>query len=132
MVTAGIKIRIPDNCRVFVLDDTEDRLTWFRERLPQVRTAKTSHEAIEILAAESFDVVFLDHDLGFLDAADVTRQHGNGKEVARFLAIRKFAGKVVIHSRNIDAVPFMRKILPQATIAPYGDFDIVATAAAAR
>lgn len=95
-----------------------------------MRSAKTSYEAIEILAEESFDVVFLDHDLGFLDAADPTRQHGNGKEVARFLAIRKFGGKVIIHSRNLDAVPFMQKILPQATIAPFGEFDITRSAAA--
>lgn len=125
-------VSILQNSRVFVLDDTEDRLAWFRDRLPGVRTAKTAHQAIEILAAEPFDVVFLDHDLGFLDAADPTRQHGNGKEVARFLAIRKFAGKVVIHSRNVDAVPFMKKILPQATIAAYGDFEISLTAGAAR
>jgi CheY-like chemotaxis protein len=132
MISAALKIRIPKNVRVFVLDDTEDRLAWFRERMPEMRSAKTSFEAIEILAAEPFDVIFLDHDLHWMDAGDVNRQHGNGKEVARFLAIRKFAGKIVIHSRNLDAVPFMRKILPQATIAPFGEFEIVLTAAAAR
>jgi hypothetical protein len=121
-------ISIPSTCRVFVLDDTEDRLNWFRERLPQARTAKTAYEAIEILAAEPFDVVFLDHDLGFLDAADPRRQHGNGKEVARFLAIRKFPGRIVIHSRNLDAVPLMQKILPHAKIAPFGEFEITVAA----
>lgn len=134
MVSTKQKVSVPAGARVFVLDDTEDRLAWFREYVPGVRTAKTAHGAIEILAVDlaAFDMIFLDHDLGFLDAADPTRQHGNGKEVARFLAIRKFAGKVVIHSRNVDAVPFMKKILPNATIAPYGDFEISFTAAAAR
>jgi CheY-like chemotaxis protein len=135
MVSAGIKIRIPANCRVFVLDDAEGRLRWFRKSLQGVaayRDATSAARAIEILEAEQFDVVFLDHDLGFLDAADPTRQHGNGKEVARFLAIRKFAGKIVIHSRNLDAVPFMCKILPKATTVPFGEFDIALTAAAAR
>ncbi len=132
MVTAALKISIPEKSRVFVLDDTEDRLAWFREHLPQARSAKTADEAIEILAANAFDVVFLDHDLHWMDAGDITRQHGNGKEVARFLAIRKFAGRVVIHSRNHEAVPVMQKILPQATIAPFGEFEIVISEAAAR
>lgn len=90
-----------------------------------MRYAKTAGEALEILDGERFDVVFLDHDLHWMDAGDITRQHGNGKEIARFLAIRKFAGKVVIHSRNHEAVPIMQKILPQATVAPFGEFEIV-------
>ncbi len=115
---------IPAGHKVFVLDDTEDRLRWFRERFPEMKFAKTAQGAIDILAAEQFDMVFLDHDLSFMDAADITRQFGNGKEVARFLAIRKFAGKIVIHSKNEDAVKIMAKILPQATIARFDEFEI--------
>jgi len=59
--------RVPSDCRVFVLDDTQDRLDWFRERLPQMRSATTSAAALEILSTEHFDLVFLDHDLSFMD-----------------------------------------------------------------
>jgi len=125
--------KIPADCRVFVLDDTQDRLDWFRERLPAMRWAKTAKAALEILSTEQFDFVFLDHDLSFMDAGFPDRQHGNGKEVARYLAYSKFAGRVVIHSKNEDGVKAMAKILPGAEVARYEEFEIaMVTAAAAR
>lgn len=104
--------------------------------MPQMRCAKTSDQALEILSTEKFDMVFLDHDLSFMDAGFPERQHGNGKEVARYLARTGFAGKIVIHSKNEDGVRSMAKTLPQAEIARYESFEIViasqARAAAAR
>lgn len=126
--------RVPENSRVFVLDDTQDRLYWFRERLRGVATlrdAKTAKRAIEILSSQEFDLVFLDHDLSFMDAGFPDRQFDNGKEVARFLAITKFAGKVVIHSKNDDGVAAMKKVLPGSTIARFDEFEIVGTPAEA-
>ena len=58
---------IPTNWRVFVLDDTEDRISWFRQRIPGLRYAKTCDEALQILSTEKFDCVFLDHDLSWVD-----------------------------------------------------------------
>lgn len=118
---------VPAAWRVFVLDDTLDRLFWFRQQLRGVakyREAQTADRALEILSGEPFDLVFLDHDLSWEDAADVTRQHGNGKEIARFLARTGFAGRVVIHSKNEDGVALMRRILPNATIARFDEFEI--------
>ena len=114
---------VPARWRFFVLDDTEDRISWFRSKLPNLRFAKTCDEALEILSSDSFDMVFLDHDLSWMDAGFPRRQHGNGKEVARYLARTQFSGKIVIHSRS-DQAEAMAKILPQATIARFGEFDI--------
>jgi CheY-like chemotaxis protein len=114
---------VPARWRFFVLDDTDDRISWFRSKLPKLRFAKTCDEALEILSSESFDMVFLDHDLSWMDAGFPSRQHGNGKEVARYLARTQFPGKIVIHSRS-DQAEAMAKILPQATIARFGEFDI--------
>ncbi len=115
---------VPKHWRVFVLDDTEDRLSWFRQRVPGFRYAKTADEALRILSTEKFDCVFLDHDLSWIDAGFPERQHGNGKEVARYLARTNFAGRVVIHSRSEQA-PAMARILPQAIVVRFGDFDLV-------
>ena len=71
---------------VLVLDDSEDRISRFRHRTGNVRFAKTSAEAITLLSGRNFKVAFLDHDLHWMDAGFPKRQHGNGKEVARFLA----------------------------------------------
>jgi len=114
---------VPSHWRVFVLDDTEDRISWFRSKLPNVRFAKTCDEALEILSSEKFDIIFLDHDLSWIDAGFPDRLHGNGKEVARYLARTRFLGKIVIHSRS-DQANAMAKILPHATIARFGEFDI--------
>lgn len=114
---------IPSHWSVFVLDDTEERIAWFRSRLANLRFAKTCDEAVEILSAQQFDVVFLDHDLSWMDAGFPNRLHGNGKEVARYLARTKFPGKIVIHSRS-DQAATMAKILPQATVTRFGEFEI--------
>lgn len=116
---------VPPHWRVFVLDDTDDRLRWFRERVPQIREAKTAEAALEILSAEQFDLVFLDHDLSWVDAGFPDRQHGNGKEVARYLARTNFQGRVVIHSKNDVGVVAMKKLLPTATVARFDEFEIV-------
>jgi CheY-like chemotaxis protein len=126
-----VTFHIPSHWRVFVLDDTEERLCWFRERVPKMRSAKTAEAAIQILAAEQFDLIFLDHDLSWEDAGFPDRQHGNGKEVARFLARTGFAGRVVIHSKNEDGVRAMARLLPAATIERFGDFDITESSSAA-
>lgn len=122
---------VPAHWRVFVLDDTEDRLTWFRQRMPQARTAKTSAEAIALLIQNQFDLVFLDHDLSWQDAGFPERQFGNGKEVARYLARTKFSGRVVIHSKNEDGVRAMKKLLPHAAVARFDEFEIVTASPAA-
>lgn len=120
---------------MFVLDDTQARLDWFRERLPQgkMRFAKTAAAALEILSTEHFDLVFLDHDLSFMDAGFPERQFGNGKEVARYLAYSKFAGRIVIHSHS-DQAQAMAKILPQAAVCRFDclEISIAQSASAAR
>jgi CheY-like chemotaxis protein len=125
---------VPSHWRVFVLDDTQERLFWFRQQLRGVavlRDAKTADRALEILSTEQFDLVFLDHDLSWEDAGFPDKQHGNGKEIARYLARTKFAGRVVIHSKNEDGVKAMSKLLPAATIARFESFEISLTSSPA-
>jgi hypothetical protein len=118
---------IPNAWPVFVLDDSNERIAWFRQRMPQTAYAKTAGEARFILEENQFKIVFLDHDLGFLDAADPHRLHHNGKEVARYLAMTRFQGIVVIHSLNAVGAKIMHGYLPQARLAPFGTFDIELT-----
>lgn len=116
--------KIPGSCPVFVLEDSADRIAWFRRQIPHAVIATSSDEALGILSTREFKMVFLDHDLGFLDAAYPARLHGNGKEVARYLAQTAFPGVVVIHSKHEAGANAMKVHLPQASLAPFGSFEV--------
>jgi len=115
--------RIASDWPVLILEDTDERVRWFKERIPQAMVTKSTTQAIEWLEKRQFKAIFLDHDLGFLDA-DPTRQHRNGKEIARYLRIRNYPAMVVIHSHNPDGVAAMAALLPAAKVARYGTFEI--------
>jgi CheY-like chemotaxis protein len=108
---------------VLVLEDTPERIQWFRERLPQAVYCATADAAIEALKSQTFRVIFLDNDLHWMHA-DNTITKGTGKEVAMHIAKAEYPGIVVIHSRHDDAVEVMRRILPGARVARFGEFEI--------
>jgi CheY-like chemotaxis protein len=118
------QFHIPTEWQVLVLEDTEDRISWFRQRLPQAIFAKSADEALHALSLGQFKVIFLDHDLHWMHA-DNSIYEGTGKEVARFLSKINYPGIVVIHSKNDDGVAAMKKYLPDARVARFGDFDII-------
>ena len=118
------QFHIPADWPVLVLEDTDERICWFRQRLPHAVFAKTASEAIGLLSQTRFKVVFLDHDLHWMHAADNSIHDGTGKQVAQFLRESGFGGIVVIHSKNEDGVAIMKKYLPNATLARYGEFEI--------
>jgi hypothetical protein len=86
--------------------------------------AKDAESALNLLATNLFRVAFLDHDLGFMNAAYPDRLQGNGKEVARYMTRTSFPGLVVIHSVNESGAGAMKKLLKNATLAPFGTFEI--------
>jgi hypothetical protein len=59
-----------------------------------------------------------------MHAADNTIVRGTGKEVAFHLKKVGFPGIVVIHGKNENGVEVMRRILPTATIARFGEFEV--------
>ena len=85
------QFHIPTEWPVLVVEDTEDRISWFRQRLPQAVFAKNAEAAFRALDQQEFRVIFLDHDLHWMHA-DNSIFKGTGKEVARFLAKKDFRG----------------------------------------
>lgn len=110
--------------RVIVVEDTQDRISWFKQRLPKAFFAKTAESAVRALTQQEFKVAFLDHDLHWMHA-DNTIFNGTGKEVARYMAEHGFQGIVVIHSRHEEGAAVMKKFLPKARLAPFGTFEIL-------
>jgi len=112
---------------VLVVEDTENRISWFRQRLPNAVFAKNAEAALRALSQQEFKVVFLDHDLHWMHA-DNSIPKGTGKEVARFMAQQRFKGIVIIHSKHMEGAAMMKKFLPNARLAPFDTFDIVTEA----
>jgi len=117
------EFHIPTDWPVLVVEDTEDRISWFRQRLPHAKFAKTAEEAFRVLKQSEFKVLFLDHDLHWMHA-DNSIFKGTGKDVARFLEESRFEGIVVIHSKNEEGAAAMKKYLPNAKLARFGSFEI--------
>jgi hypothetical protein len=117
------EFHIPTDWPVLVVEDTENRISWFRQRVPQATFARTADEAFRALNQSEFKVLFLDHDLHWMHA-DNSIFKGTGKEVARFVAERGFHGIVVIHSKNEEGAAAMLKFLPNAKLARFGSFEI--------
>jgi CheY-like chemotaxis protein len=120
-----LTISIPRGARVFLLDDDDVRIQWFLERLTSITVAKEARDAIAILDSyPPFDFVFLDHDLGLF-----TGTEGDGLQVAQHLAGRGFdSHNTVIHSSNTDGATAMKAALKNATVVPFGQFEIEAVA----
>lgn len=108
---------------VLVLEDTPERIAWFKERLPRATYVTTADAAIEALKSQEFRAVFLDHDLHWMHA-DNTIVKGTGKEVALHLKKTNFPGVIVIHSKHDEAADVMHKILPHAKRARFEEFEI--------
>ena len=120
------EFHIPTEWAVLVVEDTEDRISWFRQRLPKAIFAKSADAAFQALSQHDFKVIFLDHDLHWMHA-DNSIFKGTGKEVAQFIAKRGFQGIVIIHSRHEEAAALMKKYLPNARLARFGSFEITLT-----
>jgi len=114
--------KLKDKCmRIFILDDSEERLIIFRKKFigHDVITVKTAKDAISCLQGrEKFDLICLDHDLG--DKYYEPSGPGTGYEVAQWLERNedKQANHIIIHSFNPIGALNMARIIPNAKIIP--------------
>jgi CheY-like chemotaxis protein len=115
--------KVPPDWPVLVLEDTAERIDWFKQRLPHAVYAATAEAAIAALKSQEFRAVFLDHDLHWMHA-DNSIVKGTGKEVAMYLKQISFPGIIVIHSKHDAAVDVMQRILPNAKRARFDEFEI--------
>ena len=95
--------------RVFVLDDDQQRLDWFAERFKRdlVDSATEPARAVELLAANRYDAIFLDHDLlpEHYKKQQEPDDERTGYAVASWLAEhagRHSVATVIVHTRNAD------------------------------
>ena len=95
---------------VFLLDDDRRRHRWFEKRLEgdEIAIAETVGEARELLEENSYDAIFLDHDLlphhyesdSHGDAANMPSRSEKGPSTESFMSSRSAPGERVATSRT--------------------------------
>ncbi len=116
-------IPTPATMNILVLDDMEVRHRWFVNNLARFNAilyqARTAREAIELLKETTFDVMFLDHDLGdrvYVDSDDPN----TGYQVAKYIRENDIeCNRIIIHSLNKSGVDNMMALLPNAEYIPF-------------
>lgn len=97
---------------ILVLDDSEERLVFFRrwlQREGEVVCVEHAQGAIDALRGRTFDLVFLDHDLG--------TGCETGDEVAKFICtMASPPEQVIVHSANVVGAARMVARLTQAGV----------------
>ena len=82
-VVYAIEPKVISAKRVFVADDNETNLTLIKELLEldghQVAVAGSGMDALDVLSAQEFDVLFLDFNLGQMDGAELLQIYRFGK-----------------------------------------------------
>ena len=98
---------------VFILEDNEERITWFKKTFDfaNLFITKLAGVAIERLKVIKYDIIFLDHDLGSEHYGE-DDLFNNGCLVAESLSysINKYT-PVIIHSSNYPAALRMESTL---------------------
>jgi len=115
--------------RVFLLDDDTLRHAWFARQFKGDRLdiAADAPRAIEMLASNYYDLIFLDHDLlpehYYAETFDDER---SGYAVARWLSERPdrlAASDIIVHTRNADGalrmVELLRRVGRQVEHIPF-------------
>jgi DNA-binding LacI/PurR family transcriptional regulator len=106
--------------RVFLLEDDKRRHQWFLKRFPGdlLDIADDVSEAKELLSTNSYDALFLDHDLQPEHYnSKTTDDERTGYAIAKWLATHpelQRASTIFVHTRNADGAIRMVEELRQA------------------
>ena len=93
--------------KIFVLEDNEERIKWFKNMLKHeentaiMEIADTTPKALELLSKTEYDMMFLDHDLGGEIFVDIGRED-TGTYLAKCIVERGLQknAEIILHSQN--------------------------------
>jgi len=119
--------------RVFLLDDDVRRHRWFKTRFKgdSLEIAETVDKAKEILATNTYDAIFLDHDLHPEHYhAESTDDERTGYAIALWLSTNpelQRASTILVHTRNADgAMRMVEQLRNSGRAAEYVPFPMLA------
>lgn len=118
---------------VMLLDDDERRHRWFKKRFvgDELHIADNVESAKALLGGQTYDAIFLDHDL--LPHHYASNDHGDvantGYAVAEWLNERRDlqkAATIIVHTRNADAaIPMVMKLRESGRSVEYCAFPLL-------
>lgn len=119
--------------KVFLLDDDKRRHKWFEKRFEgdNLSIAECVTEAKELLANDTFDAIFLDHDLlpHHYESNDHDDFANTGYAIAEWLFDRddlQRAATIIVHTRNADAaIPMVMKLRESGRNVEYCAFPML-------
>ena len=114
--------------RIFLLEDSVKRLQRFRRAFKDQKIIHTASalEAIDLLSTESFDLIFLDHDLTEHDTDWIAE--GTGYDVALFLGNNNTPNDqalILVHTMNPEAGDRMVEALKSRRVRRISIIDII-------
>ncbi|MCM3904192.1 MAG: hypothetical protein ND866_21015 [Pyrinomonadaceae bacterium] len=119
--------------RVFLLDDDKRRHKWFAERFKGdfIDMAHNVRQAQQLLGENSYDAIFLDHDLHPEHYNSVDRDdERTGYAIASWLAANpdlQRASTILVHTRNADgAMRMVEEMRRSGRSAEYVPFPLLA------
>jgi CheY-like chemotaxis protein len=119
--------------RVFLLDDDSRRHKWFAERFKGdfIHVAKNVAQAQKLLSENSYDAIFLDHDLHPEHYASFDHDdERTGYAVAAWLASSpelQRGSTILVHTRNADgAMRMVEEMRRAGRSAEYVPFPMLA------
>lgn len=111
------------NEKVLILEDNDDRIKIFKRLFLNADIVKTAKEAIDLVAKNKYDIIFLDHDLG--GEVYVDSEHENtGYQVAKFIMYEDNPNKiteVIVHSMNWWGANNIKTVIRHAKLIPFGN-----------
>ena len=118
---------------VFLLDDDKRRHRWFAKRFQgdEMDVAETVEEAKELLSENTYDAIFLDHDLlpHHYESNDHDDFASTGYAIAEFLNENKKlqrAATIIVHTRNADgAIRMVEKLRESGRNVEYVAFPML-------
>ena len=118
---------------VLLLDDDRRRHRWFEKRFAgdELDIAETVDDAKTHLERNSYDAIFLDHDLlpHHYESNDHDDYANTGFAIAEFLNQRpdlQRAATIIVHTRNADAaIPMVQKLRETGRNVEYVAFPML-------
>lgn len=132
-------IYVPKGARVFIVEDNQERIDWFRWRLNDCHAeivcltddpVEATGRLITDCDPSSLDALFFDFDLGHTAVLNNPEhpEQTTSMPIVEYLMnhsdVRLWDKNAVIHSQNRPGAQWIKDRLPRATVAPFGSFTI--------